>query len=94
MQKGLEDLFSERGATVCRQGSAFCAYFMDHEPVDWHDIAEHHDFDFDARYRTALIGAGVYHFPLPTKQGSISLAHTEADIDLTLERTREVLKNL
>ncbi len=94
MQKGLEGLFAERGATVCRQGSAFCAYFMDHEPVDWHDIADHHDFDFDGCYRTALIGTGVYHFPLPTKQGSISLAHTEEDIDLTLERTREVLGNI
>lgn len=96
MQKGLETLFSEFGvcATICRQGSAFCAYFMDREPADWHDIAEHHDFDLDVRYRTALIERGIYHFPLATKQGSISLAHTEADIDLTLERTREALKSL
>ena len=67
---------------------------MDHAPVDWHDVAEHHNFEWDERYRKALIAQGVYHFPLPTKQGSISMAHSIADIDLTLERTRAVLKAL
>ena len=67
---------------------------MDHAPVDWHDVAEHHDFDFDVRYRTALIEQGIFHFPLATKQGSISLAHTEADINVTLEKTRDALKTL
>ena len=42
----------------------------------------------------ALIDQGIYHFPLPTKQGSISAAHTEADIDRTLAMTREVLAEL
>ena len=96
METGLVGLFEEFGieATVCRQGSAFCAYFMDHAPVDWHDVASHHNFELDERYRKALIDLGVYHFPLATKQGSISLAHSEDDIDLTLEKTRVVLKAL
>ena len=93
MEAGLTKRFRERGitATVARQGSAFCAYFMDHAPRDWHDIAENHDMAFDLRYRQALIENGVYHFPLPTKQGSISAAHTEADIAQTLEITRDLL---
>ena len=96
MQTGLETLFKERGLTavVSRIGSAFCAYFCDHVPADWHDLASHHDFDLDRRYRRALIDLGVYHFPLPTKQGSISAAHTESDIDRTLEITREALKRI
>jgi glutamate-1-semialdehyde 2,1-aminomutase len=96
MQAGLEQIFKAAGvtATVARQGSAFCAYFMDHAPVDWHDVAGHHDFAFDAKYRAALIEQGVFHFPLATKQGSLSLAHTDEDIDLTLERTRAALKTL
>jgi glutamate-1-semialdehyde 2,1-aminomutase len=96
MQAGLEHIFKAAGvtATVARQGSAFCAYFMDHAPVDWHDVAGHHDFAFDAKYRAALIEQGVFHFPLATKQGSLSLAHTDEDIDLTLERTRAALKTL
>jgi glutamate-1-semialdehyde 2,1-aminomutase len=35
---------------------------------------------------------GIYHFPLPCKQGSISAAHTAEDIDRTLEATRDALK--
>jgi glutamate-1-semialdehyde 2,1-aminomutase len=93
-EAGLMQLFKENGvtATTVRQCSAFCTYFMDHAPVDWHDIAEHHDMKLDLRYRRALIEKGIYQFPLPTKQGSISAAHTEADIEKTLEATREILK--
>jgi glutamate-1-semialdehyde 2,1-aminomutase len=94
MEEGLTAICEEFGVTgtVARQGSAFCLYFMDHAPTDWHDIAEHHDMAKDTRYRRALIERGVYQFPLPTKQGSISAAHTEADIDRTLEVTREVFR--
>jgi glutamate-1-semialdehyde 2,1-aminomutase len=65
---------------------------MDHAPVDWHDIAEHHDMARDLEYRRALIERGVYHFPLPTKQGSLSAAHDDVDIDFTLEATDAVLR--
>lgn len=94
METGLTALFQEFGvtATVARQGSAFCVYFMDYAPQDWHDIAANHDMARDLRYRRALIEEGVYHFPLPTKQGSISTAHTEEEIDRTLEATRKVLE--
>ena len=96
MEKELAELFGEAGieVTVVRQGSAFCVYFMDHAPVDWHDVAEHHDFALDERYRTALIGKGIYHFPMATKQGSISFAHSEDDLDVTLAKTREVIQSL
>jgi len=96
MEVGLTELFAKHGvtATVVRQGSAYCAYFMDHPPCDWHDIADNHDMDFDTRYRTALIERGVYYFPLPTKQASLSAAHTEADVGETLRVTDEVLAAL
>jgi glutamate-1-semialdehyde 2,1-aminomutase len=81
MENGLRSL----GLTVSRQGSAFCIYFMDHKPVDWHDLALHHDFALDERMRREAIDRGVYLFPLATKQYSISLAHTEADVDATLD---------
>ncbi|AMV39054.1 aspartate aminotransferase family protein [Planctomyces sp. SH-PL62] len=94
MQQGLEGLFARHGvtATVARQGSAFCVYFMDHAPRDWRDLASNHDMERDLRYRKALIARGVYHFPLPTKQGSLSAAHSEADVDSTLEATEAVLR--
>ena len=96
LQHGLEELFAAKGITsvIARNASASCAYFMDHAPRDWHDIAAHHDFDFDRRYRASLIARGIYHFPLPCKQGSISAAHTDEDITRTLEVTRDVLNAL
>lgn len=96
MENGLLAIFEGAGieVTICRQGSAFCVYFMDHAPVDWHDVAEHHNFDLDERYRKALIAKGIYHFPLATKQGSISLAHTTQDVDYTLDVTRDVVATL
>jgi len=96
MQSGLERLFAAKGvkATISRIGSAFCAYFADRTPSDWHELAATHDFAFDRRYRRALIDRGIYHFPLPCKQGSISAAHSVADIDRTLEGTEEALGSL
>jgi glutamate-1-semialdehyde 2,1-aminomutase len=87
MEKGIREIASQTGITVAvaRQGSAFCVYFMDHLPVDWHDIASHHDFAVDAQIRKEMIGQGVYFFPLPVKQCSISAAHSEEDIAQTLE---------
>jgi glutamate-1-semialdehyde 2,1-aminomutase len=77
--------------TVARQGSAFCIYFMDHEPIDWHDLASSHDFSFDAQLRASLVERGIYFFPLPVKQCSISAAHTEDDILKTLLHLKESL---
>jgi glutamate-1-semialdehyde 2,1-aminomutase len=70
--------------TLVRQGSAFCIYFMDHPPVDWHDIAAHHDFAADVAMRKALLEEGILFFPLATKQCSISAAHTDEMIETTL----------
>jgi glutamate-1-semialdehyde 2,1-aminomutase len=94
MEAGLAAIFAEVGwtATIARQGSAFCAYFMDHTPRDWHDTAEHHDMERDLAYRRALIDRGIYHFPQATKQGSLSFAHSAADVDETLARTREAVR--
>jgi glutamate-1-semialdehyde 2,1-aminomutase len=93
MQQGFEEIFSGRDieAVVARQGSAFCTYFMDHCPKDWHDVAAHHDFRFDENLRRKLIEHGIYFFPLATKQCSISFAHTREDIHATLERVKRAL---
>ncbi|HEU0121557.1 MAG TPA: aspartate aminotransferase family protein [Bryobacteraceae bacterium] len=96
MQAGLEAIAEELEieATVARQGSAFCLYFMDHQPKDWHDLAENHAFAADDAMRLALVGRGIYPFPLATKQWSISAAHSAADIDRTLEEVRAVLRTV
>ena len=96
MEKGLNDIFGRRNypTTVVRQGSAFVVYFMDHTPESWADIARNNDAQRDVQYRKALIERGIFHFPVTTKQGSISFAHSEADIDETLKVTEEVVGRL
>lgn len=86
MERGLNDMIARRGLTACvaRQGSAFCLYFMDHLPVDWHDLASHHDFTLDERVRQEAIRRGIFCFPLATKQWSLSAAHTAEDVKSTL----------
>ena len=96
LEEGQRGIFADQDvtATIVRQGSAHCVYFMDHAPVNWWDLVTNHDHDFDTAYRQALIARGIYHFPVPTKQGSISFAHTDADIAQTLDATAEVVKEL
>jgi glutamate-1-semialdehyde 2,1-aminomutase len=90
LEDGLNAATREQGmpAVIVRRGSAICPYFMDHEPRDWHDIAEHHDMQLDAALRQELIRHGVFVFPLAVKQWSISAAHQPADIEITIEAFR------
>lgn len=93
IEQGINEIVAKMSleASVARQGSAFCIYFMDHAPVDWHDLASHHDFELDRIFRKSLIERGIYFFPHPIKQCSISAAHTQADIELTLNQIEAAL---
>lgn len=97
LQAEIEEIGRKLGLTmlVSRQGSALCMYFMDHMPVDWHDLASHHHFAADTALRKAVIAEGVYAFPIATKQWSISAAHSDEDIEQTakvLARAFETVK--
>jgi len=96
LEKGLKTILAKFDCPfyVAREGSAFCVYFMDHAPGDYHDIAAHHLFDLDKEFRLGLIERGIFNFPLPIKQGSISFAHTIRDIEETLEKTERTLQRL
>ncbi|HLA57761.1 MAG TPA: aspartate aminotransferase family protein [Puia sp.] len=96
LYRGLKTLFKESGISyaLSSNASAFCVYFCEKRPTDLHDILENHDFAYDIAYRTALIEQGIYQFPVPCKQGSVSYSHSADDIDRTLEITRQVLKLL
>ena len=88
MEAGILDIFAKRGIKACvaRQGSAFSFYLMEKPPSDLHDIIEGHDFAKDVALRRALIQRGVFFVPIATKQCSLSVAHSDADVQFTLEQ--------
>ena len=93
---GLTTIFAEKGiaAVTIHNASASCTYFCESVPKDLHDILEHHDFNFDRKYRVALIEKGIYLIPITCKQTSVSYSHSVKDIEKTLETTRQVLGEL
>lgn len=93
MEEGLRAIFqgADYPVTVARQTSAFVVYFMDHAPRNWLDLASSNDVRRDARYRAKLIEHGVFHFPTPSKQGSISFAHSRDDVAVTLDVTQQLV---
>jgi glutamate-1-semialdehyde 2,1-aminomutase len=76
---------------VQRVGSMLTLFFNPHPVVDW-DSAAKSDKQRFAKYFWGLLDEGVY---LPCSQYEalfVSAAHTEADIDATIEAGRKVLK--
>jgi glutamate-1-semialdehyde 2,1-aminomutase len=96
MEQGMREIFAAHGVTasISRQGSAFSYYLMPKNPVDFHDILEHHDFERDVELRRALIELGVFFVPIATKQCSISAAHTAADVSHTLAQFEQAVSKV
>lgn len=96
LYKGIEQLLNEKGVTyvLSRNASAHCVYFCEKAPRNLHDILQNVDFKFDMKYRLGLIENGIYQIPIACKQGSVSYAHSDADIDKTLEVTKKVLNQI
>jgi glutamate-1-semialdehyde 2,1-aminomutase len=95
LRHGLRAIVERRGipATVMGFGSVFVLYFLEPPITSYDDLLRN-----DARkfliYRRQLIALGIYELPVNLKRSYISLAHTEADIDATLEVADSVLANL
>ncbi|MCY3555673.1 MAG: glutamate-1-semialdehyde 2,1-aminomutase [Gemmatimonadetes bacterium] len=80
-------------AYLTRVGSMMCTFFTD-QPVDDFDAASTSDADTYGRYFWNMLDRGVYLAPSRLETGFVSLAHTEEDIDRTLEAARESMNHL
>lgn len=58
------------------------------------DVRDKCDFDKFARWHRGMLENGVYLAPSQYEAGFTSLAHTEEDIDRTLEAARKVMSSL
>jgi glutamate-1-semialdehyde 2,1-aminomutase len=93
LEAGMKDAAKSAGVPVTfkRIGSMFCGYFTD-GPV--HNLADAMKADRQrfAKYFHGLLEAGVYLAPSQFEAGFISAAHTEADIETTVEAAAKVMK--
>jgi len=92
---GLGQLASEAGIpmTVAVFGSVFVPYFMD-GPIESYTDLLRNDDAADVFFRRTMAERGVFMIPTALKRNHVSAAHTEDDIDRTLELAREVLREL
>jgi glutamate-1-semialdehyde 2,1-aminomutase len=76
-----------------RVGSMFTGFFTS-GPVTDYASAKRSDTACYARFFHALLERGVYLAPSQFEAGFVSLAHTEADIDQTLQAARAAFASL
>ncbi|WP_318152878.1 aspartate aminotransferase family protein [Microbacterium helvum] len=92
MRDGLRRITNGHGipAVITGIGSVFIAYFLDGEVRGYRDLLRNDDEAY-ATFHRRMIDKGSLMYPMSLKRNHISLAHTDADIDRTLEQADEVL---
>ncbi len=93
--EGIEDIARELGMpmTIARFGSVFVPYFMEGPIENYTDLLRN-DTRRDLWFRQRMCERGIFMLPVALKRNHVSAAHTQADIDRTLESARDVLRSL
>ena len=95
LESGMKDAAKSAGIPVQfnRCGSMFCGYFTS-EPV--YNVADAMKSDRERfkKYFHGLLAEGIYLAPSQFEAGFISTAHSEADIEQTVQTAAKVLRTL
>jgi len=95
LSDGLLQIAKETGhAAVGGQISGMFGLFFTGQPVHNYEDAKTCDLAKFSRFHRGMLEHGVYLAPSQFEAGFTSLAHTDADIDRTLEAAREVMSSL
>ncbi|MBD2130575.1 glutamate-1-semialdehyde 2,1-aminomutase [Microcoleus sp. ZQ-A2] len=95
LSEGLLQIAKETGHEVYGgQISAMFGMFFTGEPVHNYADAKKSDLTKFSHFHRGMLEHGVYLAPSQFEAGFTSLAHTDEDIDRTLEAAREVLSSL
>jgi len=93
--KGLERAAAEAKVPICTaQVGAMFGFFFQEGPVESGDDARRSDTKRFGQWHNAMLERGIYLAPSQFEAGFISLAHSDALIDQTLEAAREVFATL
>ena len=98
VRDGLAEIATRLGIPmfVAGYGSVFVPYFMDPDlgaPQNYTDLLRN-DGEMDAAFRLAMVERGLFMCPIAMKRNHISAAHTQADMDHTLEQAEAVLRGM
>jgi glutamate-1-semialdehyde 2,1-aminomutase len=74
-------------------GSVFVPYFME-GPIETYTDLLRNDNARDIWFRRSMCEHGIFMLPTALKRNHVSAAHTEADIDRTLETAHTVLRSM
>lgn len=90
--EGIQGVFAEAETplTVNRVGSMMTIFFNPNEVTGWSSVSES-DKDGFGKFFHRMLDEGVYLPPSPFEAMFVSTAHTDADIDATIEAARRAL---
>lgn len=94
-EDGLRKILTEKSIPhrLNRVGSMFCLYFRDADVVNVDDVTQQ-DFGIFKKFFWSCLDEGIYLAPSPYETGFLSMAHTHADLDETLEVIEKAVSNL
>jgi glutamate-1-semialdehyde-2,1-aminomutase len=95
MRDGLSDIVTELDieATVAGFGGVFALYFTKPPVLGYRDLMRNNDAAYVAFHR-GMTERGFLMLPMALKRNHISGAHTQEEVDRTLEAAREVLAEM
>lgn len=95
MRTGLQSIADDRGiaANVTGIGSVFIPYFLEGEVRGYRDLLRNNDAAY-AAFQRRMTDKGSFMYPMALKRNHISLAHTDAHVDRTLEQAEDVLSGM
>ena len=94
-RRGLQAIADRHGIdmVVAGYGSVFVPYFMTGEISRYQDLLRNNS-EADVKFRSEMIKRGIFMLPMAMKRNHISAAHSEADIDHTLNMAEDVLAGM
>ena len=92
---GLQQIGNELGIpmNVVVFGSVFVPYFMEGSIESYSDLLRN-DNARDVWFRRTMCEHGIFMIPTALRRSHVSAAHTQEDIERTLETARKVLKSM
>ncbi|MEP0982439.1 glutamate-1-semialdehyde 2,1-aminomutase [Leptolyngbya sp. AS-A5] len=92
---GLLDVAKQTGHAACGGSiSGMFGFFFAEGPVHSYEDAKKSDLSKFSKFHRGMLEQGVYLAPSQFEAGFTSLAHTEEDIDRTIEAARSVMSSL